>query len=199
MSGEISETTGKIVPKTIVTAELVEELSAQDLRDLCDAMEANIDIGSGFGWNNAPARENMERYFKGVLLVPERHLIVTRIDGIICGALQLSQPNRHNEAQAFNAELLASFVAPWARGYGAGRLLSETAENLALEKGFSTISLNVRETQTAAIKLYEKLGYQRWGTNPHYAIVEGKVIAGHHYSKTIARTFRVDNVETLLL
>ena len=33
--------------------------------------------------------------------------------------------------------------------------------------------------------LYERLGYQRWGTHPYYARVGGKWIAGHFYSKVL--------------
>ena len=190
------KTTPSKVEKKI-TIELAEELSEQDLTDLCDAMSSTIEDDTGFGWRQDPEHFVVERYWKGVLLVPERHLLIARLDGIICGAIQLVEPSRHNEAQAFAAQLLASFVAPWARGYGAGHELLKTAENLAIEKGFTVLNLDVRETQTAAIHLYEKNGFTRYGTHPHYAMTNGKVIAGHFYTKTIASTYRIDNIETL--
>ena len=36
-----------------------------------------------------------------MLLVPERRLVVGRLDGIIAGSAQLSRAPRNNEAQAF--------------------------------------------------------------------------------------------------
>ena len=39
----------------------------------------------------------------------------------------------------------------------------------------------MRETQSAAIQLYETMGFKRWGRHPKYAKVEGKLIAGLYY------------------
>lgn len=172
-----------------VSIEIADTLSPADLGDLCDATNSAIEAGGGFGWIAPPARETMERHWKGVLAVPERHLIVARIENTICGAVQLVQPSRHNEAQAFSATLLSSFVAPWARGNGAGRKLIQTAEKLAFEMGYKTLCLDVRETQVAAIRLYESMRYKRWGANPLYAVVQGRTIAGYYYSKIINPAF----------
>lgn len=172
--------------EALTTIDIVEQLPPADLNDLCDATDAAIEAGGGFGWVSPPAREIMERYWKGVLVVPERHLLLARIDGIVCGAVQLIEPNRHNEAQAFSATLLAAFIAPWARGRGAGRKLTETAEQLAQEMGYKVLQLDVRATQDAAIHMYESMGYRRWGINPAYAQIDGKMIAGYYYEKTIA-------------
>lgn len=170
----------------LMTIDIVDQLTPADLNDLCDATDAAVEAGGGFGWIVPPAREVMERYWKGVMVVPERHLLLARIDGVVCGAVQLVEPSRHNEAQAFSATLLAAFIAPWARGRGAGRKLTETAEKLALEMGYKVLQLDVRETQAAAIHLYESMGYARWGVNPAYAQIDGKLIAGYYYAKTIS-------------
>src|SRR6185503_4748788 len=77
-----------------VTTE-VERLRAfagDDLEDLCEATVAAIEDGGGFGWVKAPARGVLEAYWKGVLLVPERALFVARLNGTICGAVQLVSP-----------------------------------------------------------------------------------------------------------
>jgi ribosomal protein S18 acetylase RimI-like enzyme len=120
-----------------------------------------------------------------VLLVPERCLFVGRLDGVIGGSAQLIRPTKNNEAQAHAATLTASFVAPWARGHGMARALIVAVEDAAKEEGFAIVNLDVRETQRAAITLYERLGYQHWGTHPYYARVGGRWIAGHFYSKVI--------------
>lgn len=169
--------------------EIVETLSPADLYDLCDATDAAIEAGGGFGWVAPPSRDVLERYWRGVLVVPERHLLVARMDGMICGAVQLVEPTRHNEAQSFSANLLACFIAPWARGHGAGRKLMETAEKLAFEMGYKVLQLDVRETQTAAICLYKSMGYKQWGSNPTYAHVENRFIAGLFFNKIIRPLF----------
>jgi ribosomal protein S18 acetylase RimI-like enzyme len=168
-----------------VSVEAVNELKGADRHDLCDAAEAAIRDGGGFGWLRPPPRHVLEAFWQGVLLVPERSLFVARLDGVIGGSAQLVRPARNNEAQAHAATLTTSFVAPWARGHGLARGLVLAVEEVAQKEGFAIINLDVRETQRAAIALYEKLGYRRWGTHPYYARVGGKWIAGHFYSKVI--------------
>lgn len=168
-----------------VVVEVVTELSGADLNDLCDSTDAAIEDGGGFGWVQLPARDILERYWKGVMVVPDRHLFVARLDGVIAGTLQMIKPNKNNEAQAFSATVMTHFVAPWARSYGLALKLMEKAEAVALEEGFSVLNLDVRETQKAAIKLYEKLGYTLWGTHPYYARVNSSIIKGQFYYKII--------------
>jgi len=47
------------------------------------------------------------------------------------------------------------------------------------------LTLDLRATQTAAIQIYEHQGFERWGTNPTYALVDGKFVEGHYYSKQL--------------
>ncbi len=169
----------------VVTVERLEALESADLADLCDATETAILDGGGFGWLAPPPREVLERYWQGVLLVPERELFVGRLDGTIAGSAQLVRAARNNEAQAHSAQITTNFVAPWARGHGMARELTLAVEAAARAEGFHMLSLDVLATQKAAIQLYESLGYRRWGENPDYAMVKGEIIAGHYYSKRL--------------
>ena len=87
----------------------------EDLNALCEATDAAIIDGGGFGWVQPPGRRAMEGYFRGVLLVPERELFVARLDGTVVGSAHLVRPPRNNEAQAFAAQLMHSYIAPYAR------------------------------------------------------------------------------------
>ncbi len=176
----------KIIPaKPDVRVDLVTELTPGELQDLCDATDAAIEAGGGFGWIKLPAREILERYWKGVLAMPARMLFVARLDGVICGTAQLITPPRNNEAQSFAVTMTTNFVAPWARGHGLARMLVEEVESKALAEGYAVINLDVRETLEAAIKLYESMDYIHFGTHPCYARVGGKIIKGRHYYKII--------------
>ncbi|MEC7488748.1 MAG: GNAT family N-acetyltransferase [Pseudomonadota bacterium] len=169
------------------TVEPLEEVSDENVEDLCDAAESAILDGGGFGWLKPPPRAVLGRYFRGVILVPERHLFVGRLDGRVVAAVQLQEPPRNNEALAHAATLTALFVAPWARGHGLSPQLVETVETMALELGYLRLNLDLRATQDAAIHLYESRGFERWGTNPAYALVDGALVPGHYYSKQLRK------------
>jgi len=156
-----------------------------DLHALAEAATAAILDGGGFGWVKPPKASVLEQYFRGVLLVPERELIVGRMDGVIYGAAQLHRPSRNNEAQSFAAHIMHHFVAPYARGFGLARLIVQRAEEHARAAGYHVLNLDVRETQSAAIALYEQLGFIRWGTHPAYARVKGSAVQGHYYYKML--------------
>ena len=164
------------------------EFTEEDLHALCEATSAAIIDGGGFGWVNPPGRMALETYFRGVLLVPERELFVARLNGLIVGSAHLVRPPRNNEAQAHAAHLMHSYIAPYARGHGLARLLTMSVEERARELGYHVLNLDVRETQDAAIRLYESLGFERWGVHPDYAVVRGQVVRGFFYCKRLRRS-----------
>ncbi len=167
------------------TVERINQLSAGDLNDLCDATFAAIDAGGGFGWVSKPPRETLERFWQGVLAMPARVLFVARLDNVICGAGQFIKPPPNNEAQSFAVQFTGHFIAPWARGHGLAQMLLVAAEKAAKDDGFSVINLDVRETMTRAIQLYETMGYQRIGTHPYYAKINNETLRGFYYTKAI--------------
>jgi ribosomal protein S18 acetylase RimI-like enzyme len=143
-----------------LNVERVTELHEDDLSALCEATNAAILDGGGFGWVNPPGQQALERYFRGVMLVPERELFVG---------------------------IMHSFVAPFARGNGLARLMMLRIEDRARTLNYRVLNLDVRETQEAAITLYESLGYERWGVHPHYARVRGQTVRGFFYMKSLRK------------
>jgi len=141
------------------------EFTEEDLHALCEATSAAIIDGGGFGWVNPPGRMALETYFRGVLLVPERELFVARLNGLVVGSAHLVRPPRNNEAQGHAAHLMHSYIAPYARGHGLARLLTTSVEERARELGYHVLNLDVRETQDAAIRLYESLGFSHSATD----------------------------------
>jgi len=168
------------------TVERLTAFRGNDLHDLCDAAEEGIKAGGGFGWLKPPPRPVMESYWRGALLIPDRQLFVGRLDGVIAGTAQLVRPAKNNEAQADTAHLTTNFVAPWARGHGLARAIVVAVEEAATVAGVTILNLDVRETQEAAIQLYQSLGYRHWGTHPHYARVDGRWVAGRYFWKDLS-------------
>lgn len=172
-------------PPELAIEHVKEELSLSDLNDLCDATDDAIQQGGGFGWVDLPARDIMERYWQGAIIMPQRDVFLARLDGTICGTIQMVHPPQHNEAQAHTVQLTTHFVAPWARGHGLARMLVNRAAQQAKSIGKTVINLDVRETQEAAIKLYQSLGFEEYATHPAYAYIDGHYVAGKYFFKIL--------------
>lgn len=165
--------------------DILDSFVGSDLADLCQATIDAIIDGQGFGWIKPPSASTLEAYWRGVLLMPDRTLLVARYNGAIVGTLQLVRPPKNNEAGAFAAEVMTFFIASWARGHGLARGLLGEAEALARAEGFKTLDVSIRGDRTVAILLAEASGFKRWGTKERYALVEGRYLPGHFYTKNI--------------
>lgn len=165
--------------------ERITEFRHADLTEMVQATEDAVREGIGFNWVLPPGKDVLETYWKGVLVVPERVMFAGRLDGTLAASIQMVKPGLSKETSSFAASIEAHFVAPWARGHGLARMLLEAAEREARSQGFSVLRLSVRETQDAAIKLYEESGYICWGVLPFYEFVNAKMIAGRFYYKNL--------------
>ena len=134
----------------------------------------------------------METYWRGVLLVPERELFVARLDGVIAGSAQLASPPANNEAGRHSGTLSTFFLAPWARGRGLAAMLVQEVERAARDAGLRILNLDVRQSQTRAIEVYEELGFQRWGSHPRYVFVDGAWMTGHFYFKDLSEAEEIE-------
>ena len=175
----------KETPPDLTIEHVTEELSLSDLNDLCDATDDAIEDGGGFGWIDLPAREIMERYWQGAIIMPQRDVFLARLDGTICGTVQMVHPPHYNEAQSHAVQLTAHFVAPWARGHGLAKMLVNRVEQQAKSVRKNVVNLDVRETQDAAISLYKNIGYEHYATHPAYAYVKGHYVAGQYFYKIL--------------
>ena len=175
----------KLTKKYNINAEICKSLDKVDLQELCDATEEAILGGGGFGWISPPSFKTLQNYWKGVLLIPERVLIVGKLDNVIAGSVQLIKPAKNNEAQSHSCILSTFFFAPWARGFGLAKEVFRKAETKAKQDGFKVMNLEVRETQSRAIQLYEQAGFIKSGVNPKSVFINGKYITGFYYYKEL--------------
>jgi ribosomal protein S18 acetylase RimI-like enzyme len=88
---------------------------------------------------------------------------VAEQSGVVVGVVALLAPGTPGLAVARDeeAELARLAVAAAARGQGIGRRLTAHCETLARDAGWPAIVLWSRRYQTAAHRLYERLGYRR--------------------------------------
>lgn len=168
-----------------LSIETADQLTTRDVHELCDAAEEAILSGGGFGWLSPPPKSVMEDYWRGVQMIPERYLIVARLDKVIAGSCQIVRPSRNNEAQQFSCQMTTFFIAPWARGHGLAQMIVAEAEALVKSEGFLMINLDVRATQYRAIQSFEARGFKKYATNLHYAKVNGEFVPGFYYHKEL--------------
>ena len=168
-----------------IAVDNLKEISNTDLADLCSVTEQAIRAGGGFGWLTLPTRDTLKNYWNGLVLIKTNILIVGRLNGTIAGALQISFNPPNNEAQKDVSKIQSHFVAPWARGYGLAKAMIDSAIKISEENNKKSIQLDIRESQSAAIQLFESKGFIRWGENPSYAFINGNNIKGYYYYKDI--------------
>ena len=95
---------------------------------------------------------------------PMRVVVATSADRVVLGTAKMG-PNRPGRGAHVGT---ASFmVAPEARGLGVGRMLAEDMIAWHRSQGFAGIQFNaVVETNTAAVALWQDLGFTIIGTVP---------------------------------
>mgnify|MGYP000926695785 CR=1 FL=1 len=191
MNGDMNGTMAGAEGAGDLAAERAQSLTEDDYHALCEATDAAILDGGGFGWVKPQGRTVLERYFRGVMLVPERSLFVVRQNGTIVGSAQLVRPPRNNEAQAMGAGLMHFHVAPYARRLGLGGLLLDEIVQCARAMGYQFLNLDVRESQVAAIALFRSRGFEQWGTHPVYALVDSRICRGLYFVKRLQEQSRL--------
>ena len=168
-----------------IAVENLTKISKIDEADLCSVTEQAIRAGGGFGWLTIPPIDTLKNYWNGLVLINTNILIVGRLNGNIAGALQISFNPANNEAQKNISKIQSHFVAPWARGYGLAKSMIDLAIKISKENNKSSIQLDIRDTQFAAIQLFESKGFSKWGENPSYAFINGNRIKGYYYYKDL--------------
>jgi ribosomal protein S18 acetylase RimI-like enzyme len=169
--------------------EKLKKINSMDLSDLVDASASvmNETLGFNLGTQNfTPSHhENIANYWNGVILVPERILVVGRVDGIIASTVQVVKPSPSNQTSPFSCSLDNLFTATWARNLGLSNMMLDFAEKEITTLGLSVIRISIRETRTTAISLFEKRGYEKLGYLPKYELDQGKIVGGYFYYKEI--------------
>jgi ribosomal protein S18 acetylase RimI-like enzyme len=105
---------------------------------------------------------------------PEAHL-VCEVDDTLAGYIRLRPATPLPE----NAHVIGVFglaVGPAARGRGAGSALLAAAEDFARARGARKLSLRVFSTNAAAIRLYERFGFQREGLLREEFLINGEYV-----------------------
>jgi GNAT superfamily N-acetyltransferase len=134
---------------------------------LIDCVEGGSSVGFMHPLTRGRALAFWRRVAQGVA-AGERALLVAEDGQGLCGTVQLvlDQP----ENQPHRADVSKMLVHRRARRQGLGAALMRAAENTARERGKTLLVLDA-VTGGDAARLYERLGWQRVGAIPGYALM----------------------------
>ncbi len=146
-----------------------------------------VEGGASVGFMLPLAEGRPEAFWRRVaegVAAGERHLFVAEDEsGRICGTLSLVIDMPDN--QPHRADVSKMLVHRRARRQGIAERLLKTLEVKALALGRTTLVLDT-VTGSDASRLYERLGWQKAGDIPHYALMpDGAPCATTYYFKPL--------------
>lgn len=173
-------TTDTMTIRSLDAAETRERI-AQLAEVLLDCVEGGASVSFMLPMARATALAFWEKVLEAVAR-GERTLLVAEDEQGIAGTVQLITDMPEN--QPHRADVAKLLVHRRARGAGIGRRLMEAVEDAAREQGRRVLVLDT--ASSTAERLYERLGWQRVGVVPDYALLpDGALCATAFYYKHI--------------
>ena len=153
------------------TLRRVDAVDGPMIESLADVLIDCVEGGASVSFMAPLSRERAVAFWRGVaagVTTGERAVLVAEDALGVCGTVQLvfAQP----ENQPHRADLAKMLVHRRARGRGLGAALMHAAEDVARESGKTLLVLDTI-TGSVADRLYERLGWQRVGVIPDYALM----------------------------
>jgi GNAT superfamily N-acetyltransferase len=141
------------------------------IEGLADLLIDCVEGGASVSFMHPLTRERATAFWRGVALdvaAGKRALLVAEDDRGLCGTVQLALDLPEN--QPHRADLAKMLVHSRRRRQGLGTALVRAAEATALECGRTLLVLDA-VTGGDGARLYERLGWERVGAIPGYALM----------------------------
>lgn len=127
--------------------------------------------------------EQEREFLRNNLKSPDKMMISAFVGGRLAGSTGIQSVGSHAKIRHRCSLGIALKQEFW--GNGLGTALMETALSTASAMGFEQIELGVYGENTRAIRLYERMGFQRWGATPHAF----KLKNGHYIDEILMGKF----------
>lgn len=149
-------------------------LSAAEARaaipDLCETLSDCINGGASLGFMLPFEPKDAVGYWNDIADAVEKGgiiLAVAEVEGRVAGTVQVGLASKPN--QPHRGDLMKLLVHRSARGLGLSRKLMEAVEAEAARRGRTLLVLDTA-TGSDAEKIYPRLGWERVGVIPDYAL-----------------------------
>lgn len=157
------------------------------LPDLCDTLSDCVEGGASLGFMSPFAPADGEAFWRGVAEAVERGEVLLYgafLGDRLVGTVQVGFASKPN--QPHRGDLMKLLVHRDARGLGLSKALMAAAEQGAAQAGRTLLVLDTAAGELAEA-LYEKLGWQRSGIIPNYALFpDGRYCDTVIFWKTVA-------------
>ena len=154
---------------------VIERARAEDAAALLDYLKI---VGGetenlSFGAEGVPLSLEAEQdYLRSQYGSADNAQYFAKVDGEIIGTASLNRrSNRMSHRGVFGISLKKAW---W--GCGAASALIEAILTFARENGFEQLNLEVRSSNARAIHLYEKFGFRKLCTFPHFFKINGEYV-----------------------
>ena len=154
---------------------VIERARAEDAAELLEYLKI---VGSetqnlSFGAEGVPLDVKTEQAYLGAQYSsPDNAQYLAKVDGEIIGTASL---NRKPRRMSHRGEFGISLKKAW-WGCGAASAMMEAILAFARENGFEQLNLEVRSSNTRAIRLYEKYGFRKLCTFPRFFKINGEYV-----------------------
>jgi GNAT superfamily N-acetyltransferase len=156
-----------------IQVRLPRQLGDRDIQQLSDVLIDCVEGGASVSFMLPIARTTAVAFWQGVasqVARGERIIVVAEeTGGGIVGTVQVIFAQAEN--QPHRADVAKMLVHRRARRHGVGAALLAAAENAAREAGKTLLVLDTASGD--AERLYARLGWQRCGVVPNYALLPG--------------------------
>jgi GNAT superfamily N-acetyltransferase len=157
------------------------------LPDLCEALSDCVEDGASLGFMSPFAPKDGEAFWQGVAEAVGRGEVLLYgafVGDRLVGTVQVGFASKPN--QPHRGDLMKLLVHRDARGLGLSKALMAAAEAGAAAAGRTLLVLDTAAGELAET-LYEKLGWQRSGVIPNYALFpDGRYCDTVIFWKTVA-------------
>jgi GNAT superfamily N-acetyltransferase len=162
----------KAVPDTIRVRTL-DAAGEREIRELSDVLIDCVEGGASVSFMLPIARTTADAFWRSVAAAVERGerilVVAENAAGEIVGTVQIVLAQVEN--QPHRADIAKMLVHRRARRHGVGAALLAAAESVALRAGRTLLVLDTASGD--AERLYARLGWQRCGVIPGYALLPG--------------------------
>ncbi|NRB18064.1 MAG: GNAT family N-acetyltransferase [Rhodobacteraceae bacterium] len=138
---------------------IIKPISEFHIESFRRAFDKVVKEGKYFGSLDAPTLESFSAKVRKNIEDRNPHFVATHAGEVVgwCEVVRLNKPLFHHVG-IFEVGLLPEW-----RGQGIGRPLITATLDAAFERGFTRIELTVFASNTRAIALYEKIGFNKEG------------------------------------